>query len=200
MSTPYHCFRLGPFLLLFFLLVAQFCLTLCNPWTVACQTPSFVGFSRQEYWSGLAFPPPGDPPGPRIEPRSPALQAGSLLSEPPRKPLFTATQFQTVLPLLDSASPHLLSTSDRMMFPQNKSYYIIVLTWVNKPFAIIVLPSPAFADNRPSRFLYMEFRPFILCPQAKLSLLNAWVNFEFYLSSSCFSDLSSFSFENSSFS
>ena len=99
-----------------------------TPWTVAHQAPLSMGFSRQEYWSGLTFPPPGDPPGPRIEPRSPALQAGSLLSEPPRKPLFTATEFQTVLPLLDSASPHLLSTSDRMMFPQNKSYYIIVLT------------------------------------------------------------------------
>ena len=40
-------------------------------------------FSRQEYWSGLRCPPPGDPPDPGIEPRSPALQADSLLSEPP---------------------------------------------------------------------------------------------------------------------
>ena len=130
MSTPCHCFRLGPFLLFFFLLlVTQLCPTLCNAWTIARQTPPFVGFSRQEYWSELPFPPAGDLPGPRIEPRSPALQAGSLLSEPPGKPLVTATQFQTVLPLLlDSPYPHLLSTSDRMMFPQNKSYYIIVLT------------------------------------------------------------------------
>ena len=44
------------------------------------------GFSRQEYWSGLPCPPPGDLPNPGIEPRSPALQADSLPSEPPGKP------------------------------------------------------------------------------------------------------------------
>ena len=46
----------------------------------------FVEFSGQEYWSGLPFPSPGDLPVPGIEPRSPALQADSLLSEPPGKP------------------------------------------------------------------------------------------------------------------
>ena len=45
------------------------------------------GFSRQEYWSGLPRPPPGDLPNPEIEPRSPALWADSLRSEPPGKPL-----------------------------------------------------------------------------------------------------------------
>ena len=45
-----------------------------------------MGFSRQGYWSGLPCPPPGDLPNPGIEPRSPALQVDSLLSEPPRKP------------------------------------------------------------------------------------------------------------------
>ena len=45
-----------------------------------------MGFSRQEYWSGLPFPSPGDLPNPGIEPRSPALQADSLPSEPPGKP------------------------------------------------------------------------------------------------------------------
>ena len=46
-----------------------------------------MGFSRQEYWSGLPFPSPGDLPNPGIEPRSPALQADTLTSEPPGKPL-----------------------------------------------------------------------------------------------------------------
>ena len=46
-----------------------------------------MGFSRQEYWSGLPFPPPGDLPEPAIEPRSPALQVDALTSEPPGKPL-----------------------------------------------------------------------------------------------------------------
>ena len=44
-----------------------------------------MGFSRQEYWSGLPFPSPGNLPDPGIESRSPALQADSLLSEPPEK-------------------------------------------------------------------------------------------------------------------
>ena len=47
-----------------------------------------MGFPRQEYWSGLPFPPRGDLPDPGIEPRSLTLQADCLLSEPPRKPLF----------------------------------------------------------------------------------------------------------------
>ena len=55
------------------------------PWTVAYQVPLSVKFSRQEYWSGLPFPSPGDLPDPGIESRSPALQAGSLLSKPPGK-------------------------------------------------------------------------------------------------------------------
>ena len=45
-----------------------------------------MGFSRQEYWSGLPFPSPGDLPNPGIEPKSPALQADSLPAEPPGKP------------------------------------------------------------------------------------------------------------------
>ena len=66
--------------------VAQSCLTLCYPWTIAHQAPPSMGFSRQEYWSGLPFPSPGDLPDPRIEPGSPVLQAVSLLTELPGKP------------------------------------------------------------------------------------------------------------------
>ena len=54
-------------------------------WTVAHQAPSSMGFSRHEYWSGLPFPSPGDLPNPGIKPRSPALQADALTSEPPGK-------------------------------------------------------------------------------------------------------------------
>ena len=53
-----------------------------TPWTVACQAPLFLGFSRQGYWSGLPFPSPGDLPYPGIKPGCPALQADSLPSEP----------------------------------------------------------------------------------------------------------------------
>ena len=56
-----------------------------TPWTLAYQAPPSMGFSRQEYWSGLPFPSPGDLPDPGIEPRSPAFQADALTSEPPGK-------------------------------------------------------------------------------------------------------------------
>ena len=56
-----------------------------TPWTVAYQAPLSMGFSRQEYWSALPFPSPGDLPDAGIEPGFPALQAEALPFEPPRK-------------------------------------------------------------------------------------------------------------------
>ena len=56
-----------------------------SPWTVACQGPLSMGFSRQEYWSGLPYPSSRDLPDPGMEPRSPAWKTDSLPSEPPRK-------------------------------------------------------------------------------------------------------------------
>ena len=63
-------------------LVAKSCLTLVTPWSVTHQASLSMGFSRQEYWSGLPFPSTGDLPDPGIEPGSPALQADSLPTEP----------------------------------------------------------------------------------------------------------------------
>ena len=81
-----------------FHLLFQLCVCVCEsfsrvwfyvtPWTVACQASLSMGFSRQDYWSGLPFPSPGDLPNPGIEPRSCALQADSLPSEPPGKLLY----------------------------------------------------------------------------------------------------------------
>ena len=77
--------HIGVFSLFFVLycdgLVAKSCLTLVIPRTVAHRAPQSMGFSRQEYWSGLPFPSPGDLPNPGIEPGSPALQADFLLTE-----------------------------------------------------------------------------------------------------------------------
>ena len=56
-----------------------------TPWTVAYKAPPSMGFSRQQYWSGLPFPSPGDLPDSGIEPGSPALQADALPSKPPGK-------------------------------------------------------------------------------------------------------------------
>ena len=59
-------------------LVTNSCLTLATPWTVACQAPLSMGFSRLKYWSGLPFPSPGYLPNPGFEPQSPALQVDSF--------------------------------------------------------------------------------------------------------------------------
>ena len=80
--------NLTPLLLSGGCLVAQSCPTLCDPVNWACQTPLSMGFSRQEYWSELPFPTPGDLPDPGIEPAcpvSPALHASSLPAEPSGK-------------------------------------------------------------------------------------------------------------------
>ena len=66
--------------------VAQSFPTVCDPWTVAHQAPPSMGFSRQECWSGLPFPSPGDLLDPGIKPRSPTLQADTLPSELLGKP------------------------------------------------------------------------------------------------------------------
>ena len=62
-------------------LAVKLCLTLVIPWTIAHQAPLSMGFSRQEYWSGLPFLSPGDLSHAGLKPRSPASQADSLLTE-----------------------------------------------------------------------------------------------------------------------
>ena len=66
--------------------------TLCDPMDCSPpQAPLSRGFPRQEYWSGLPFPSPGDPPKAGIEPESSVLQADSLLTDPPRRTLMWST-------------------------------------------------------------------------------------------------------------
>ena len=65
--------------------------TLSDPWTIACQAPLPMGFSRPEYWSRLSFPTPGHLPNPGIKPTSlasPALADGLFTTEPPGKPMW----------------------------------------------------------------------------------------------------------------
>ena len=81
------CFCVHSFLYSFMKVKVKSCLTLATPWTVAHQAPLSKGFPRQEYWSGLPFPSPGDLPDPEIEPRSPALQTEALPSESAGRPL-----------------------------------------------------------------------------------------------------------------
>ena len=77
-----------------------------TPWTVAYQAPPSMEFSRQEYWSGLPFPSPGDLPDPGIKPGSPALQADALPSEPSGKPLITKEVINSCSVVSDSLWPH----------------------------------------------------------------------------------------------
>ena len=72
----------------------QSCPTLCDPIDSSLPGSTVPGILQQEYWSGLPFPPPGDLPNPWIEPRSPALQADSLPSEPPGKSLSRFLEIQ----------------------------------------------------------------------------------------------------------
>ena len=66
-----------------------------TPWTVAYQALPSVGFSRQEYWSGVPFPSPGDLPHPGIKPGSPTWQADALPSKPPGKLMNVNREYQT---------------------------------------------------------------------------------------------------------
>ena len=87
--------------------IAQSCLTLWDPWTVACQVPLSMGFSWQEYWSGLSVPSPGDLSDPGIKPRSPTWQADSLPPEPPGKPHLRLCNCRTLCSLwVEECIPH----------------------------------------------------------------------------------------------
>ena len=73
-----------------------------TPWTVAYQAPPSMGFPRQEYWSGLPFPSPGDLPDPGMEPGSPTLWADTLPSEPPGKPTARSGEMQSQMRYSDT--------------------------------------------------------------------------------------------------
>ena len=121
-----------------------------TPWTVAYQAPLSMEFSRQEYWSGLPFPSPGDLPNPGIEPGSPALQADTLPSEPPGNQFFESggqsigvSASTSVLPMniqdwspLDSlvASPCCpRGSQESFPTPQFKSINSLVLRFLYSP-------------------------------------------------------------------
>ena len=93
-------------------------------WNVACQAPLSMGSSRQEYWSELLCPSPGDLPDPGIEPISPgapALQAGSLPTEPPGSPLSESTS-----PIFPRAFAHGVSRCHTSVIPADNNFFIII--------------------------------------------------------------------------
>ena len=137
-------------------LVAQSCLTLQTPWTVAHQTPLTMEFSRQEYWSRFLCPSPGDLPYPGIKPGSPALQADSLLSEPPGKPInhvAAAKSLQSCLTLCDpidgsppgSAVPGILQARTlewvAISFSNAGKWKVVCHYWSFVFFVLLFIPS-----------------------------------------------------------
>ena len=72
--------------------------SLATPWTGACQPPLSMGFSRQEYWSGLPLPSPGNLPNPKIEPTSPTLAGRFFTTELPGKPIGNREPTSTSMP------------------------------------------------------------------------------------------------------
>ena len=104
-----------------------------TPWTVACQSPLSMGFSRQEYWSGLPFPSPRDLPNPGMEPGSPALQADSLPTELQGKHHVSACMYAKLLSHVASLRP-----CEPYRLPSSLVQGILqarVLEWVAMPFS-----------------------------------------------------------------
>ena len=97
----------------------QSCRVFVNPWTVACQAPLFMGFSRQEYWSGLPCPPPGDLPDPGTEPLS---QASSALADG----FFTTSATREIPTSITEASASLNSMTWSIA-PRGKGHWGTVL-------------------------------------------------------------------------
>ena len=85
-----------------------------TPWTVAAGLLCPWEFSRQEYWSSLPWPPPGDFPNPEIEPRSPTLQADSLPSQPSGKPIHTHTHMYRLM--------HISTCTHTIICPKKENY------------------------------------------------------------------------------
>ena len=100
--------------------VSQLCPTLCNPWTVACQAPLSMEFSKQECWSALPYPSPGNLSDPEIEPKSPTLQADSLPSEPTGKPPLSARALLS-LPIYNCKATDL--------HPRSSAMYILIYSF-----------------------------------------------------------------------
>ena len=130
---------------------AQLCLTLCNPWTIACQAPLFMEFSRQEYQSGLPFPPPGDLPNPGMEPVSPALAGGFFTAESSGKPNTNHAATQTKIPggaVNSPLHPHTVNQGYWLLFIPHLPYLI----FSSLLFLMILIYPPVSLLSKFSRF------------------------------------------------
>ena len=116
-------------------------------WTAALQAPLSMGFSRQEYWSGLPFPSPGDLPNPGIKPESPVLQADALSSEPPGKLVHKPRLkiLPVAMKIKDPATKSQHNQINKLILKKKKEY------WSGLPFpAPGDLPNPGIKPGSPA--------------------------------------------------
>ena len=99
-----------------------------TPWTVACQAPLSMGFSRQEYWSELPCPSPRDLPDPGIEPKSPALTDGFFTTEPPGKSIWWNTAMKKKMDVYHAIV--ILNERSQKTRTRVHTVYIGLLVWV----------------------------------------------------------------------
>ena len=124
---------------------SQSCLTLQSPWTVAHQAPLSSKFSRQEYWSGLPFPSPGDFPDPRIEPvslASPALTGGFFTTAAPGKPLSHIRYVNSFHPAKDCLNNALLLVSSNLCLEAAREMYPLDLLQEERTLLMVVATTP----------------------------------------------------------
>ena len=141
-------------------LVTKLCPTLTTPWTLACRAPLSMEFSRQEYWSGLPFPSPGDLPDPGIKPRSPVLQADSLPTELGRKPGTSGC----VIKLATNSVQCLIKYGDPLFYITNETNHSYTF-WImeEKHFLYLYTRENSFSQMD-LRWIFIFRLPFCLWP------------------------------------
>ena len=113
-----------------------------TPWTVACQAPLSMEFSKQEYWSGLLFLSLGNLLPPGVEPRSPALQTDSWPSEPPRSPsIFTTIAPNNAFFLRTLKVIHCIVLQCELFFHVNAFYTLFDISIPNSDHSLLSLKS-----------------------------------------------------------
>ena len=155
-----------------------------------------MGFSRQEYWCGLPFPSPGDLPNPGIEPRSPALQADALTSEPPGEKKQRTLQFSVIkvygrykVAWRRNNYLYLANQGTLSLFQNVCTYCSLVLSYFfPQTYSwIAVPPKPIFCSKFPLywRFLLLAHLSLIVLHFFCFKFASSYYIFSYYLSSAC---------------
>ena len=148
-------------------------------WTVGHQVPPSVGFPRQEYWSGLPFPSPGDLPDPGIEPKSSALRADTLTSEPSGKPNMVIIQdnYNNFTRVMVTKCVSLFLEAAQWMF--NTIIVIVSIPYSQKPSLFINISSLTWGKKHPDNFSMLVPRSLALSSRNSGENCWCWVLAEF---------------------